>query len=338
MSFSHVRWTVVGAGPAGIAAVGQLLDAHIPPQQIAWIDPEFKVGDFGTAWKQVISNTPVSSFIKFYEAFDAFAFCDAPRPFLIERMKTEGTCPLMLAAQPLKWITQHLQQQVRAMQDKALALTYQPQEGWLLQLASGQNILTQKVILAIGAEAITLPYPHLISIPLKIAVNDMLLNKAVEPSDTIAVFGAYQSARTVQENLMKTKAKRVIHFYRSERSYEQHIASLELPKHVVSYPITAEHLLTHIPQCNKAIYAVGFTRRHIDISGLPSDFSYHHQTGVIAPGIYGLGIAFPEVIPHTMGRPLYKVSALWPFVQYLKKIFPLWQKDVTPIYYNQEFA
>ena len=41
-------WAVIGAGPAGIAAIGKLLDAGIEPQRIAWIDPTFAVGDFGT--------------------------------------------------------------------------------------------------------------------------------------------------------------------------------------------------------------------------------------------------------------------------------------------------
>ena len=86
-------------------------------------------------------------------------------------------------------------------------------------------------------------------------------------------------------------------------------------------------MLTHIPRCNKAIYAVGFTRRAIKIAGLPDDFLYDSQTGVIAPGIYGLGIAFPETIPYTMGRVNYNVSAIWPFVQYLKRIFPEWLNE-----------
>ena len=31
-------WTVIGAGPAGIAAVGRLLDHGIAPEEIAWVD------------------------------------------------------------------------------------------------------------------------------------------------------------------------------------------------------------------------------------------------------------------------------------------------------------
>ena len=47
---TQYSWTVIGAGPAGIAAVGRLLDHGIVGEQIAWIDPEFGAGDFGTKW------------------------------------------------------------------------------------------------------------------------------------------------------------------------------------------------------------------------------------------------------------------------------------------------
>ena len=40
-------WTVIGAGPAGIAAVGKLLDHGIAGEDIAWIDPAFAAGDIG---------------------------------------------------------------------------------------------------------------------------------------------------------------------------------------------------------------------------------------------------------------------------------------------------
>lgn len=41
------QWLVIGAGPAGIAAVGKLIDHKIPGDQIGWLDPAFGVGDLG---------------------------------------------------------------------------------------------------------------------------------------------------------------------------------------------------------------------------------------------------------------------------------------------------
>ena len=202
-------WTVVGAGPAGIAAVGQLLDAKVHPERIAWIDPHFKVGDFGTAWKRVTSNTPVESFLKFYRAFESFKFDKPHKPFMIERLKPEKTCPLMLAAEPLRRITETLKAEVKALQNTVLAMQQTPQ-GWFITLPT-HSIESHKVILAFGSESRSLPYPNLETIALQTALDLPTLQAQVSDRDVIAVFGAYQAARSVQENLAKTKVKRIIH-------------------------------------------------------------------------------------------------------------------------------
>ena len=67
MANNIYSWAVVGAGPAGIAAVGQLIDHGVKGEDIAWIDPEFNVGLLGRKWRSVSSNTRVSLFIKFLE-------------------------------------------------------------------------------------------------------------------------------------------------------------------------------------------------------------------------------------------------------------------------------
>lgn len=47
MHNNKFQWAVIGAGPAGIAAVGKLLDHGVLPEDILWFDPHFKVGDLG---------------------------------------------------------------------------------------------------------------------------------------------------------------------------------------------------------------------------------------------------------------------------------------------------
>src|SRR5205085_12218902 len=96
MNHSSFSWAVIGAGPAGIAAVGKLIDNGVSPQQIAWLDPEFKVGDFGSKWLNVSSNTRVKLFIKFYQACHAFQFASAPNDFAILNTDSEETCLLSL--------------------------------------------------------------------------------------------------------------------------------------------------------------------------------------------------------------------------------------------------
>ena len=97
-----MEWAVIGAGPAGIASVGKLLDAGVPAEEIIWLDPHFKVGDFGTAWSQVGSNTPVEYFLKFYRDALAFNYTQTDRPaFLIDKIAPDKNCPLIIAAEPL---------------------------------------------------------------------------------------------------------------------------------------------------------------------------------------------------------------------------------------------
>ena len=68
MKNNKFQWAVIGAGPAGIAAVGKLIDNGIRPSEILWIDPYFKVGDLGRYWHNVSSNTKAEFFTQFLNA------------------------------------------------------------------------------------------------------------------------------------------------------------------------------------------------------------------------------------------------------------------------------
>ena len=74
MQSKSYQWAVIGAGPAGIAVIGKLLDYGVGPKEIAWIDPAFQVGDFGTKWRNVSSNTRAGLFIKFFEECESFQY------------------------------------------------------------------------------------------------------------------------------------------------------------------------------------------------------------------------------------------------------------------------
>src|ERR1700722_5197201 len=100
-------WTVIGAGPAGIAAVGRLLDHGVPDESIAWIDPCFAAGDLGQKWRSVSSNTIAGTFLDYLNGSPAFRFSEAPLLPLREVDSAE-TCVLELVADPLLWITEHL--------------------------------------------------------------------------------------------------------------------------------------------------------------------------------------------------------------------------------------
>jgi hypothetical protein len=60
---------VVGAGPAGVCAIGNLLDSKIYP--ILWVDPKFNAGRL-SSYQSVPSNTKTSLFIEFALATNTF--------------------------------------------------------------------------------------------------------------------------------------------------------------------------------------------------------------------------------------------------------------------------
>ncbi|MBX9705555.1 MAG: pyridine nucleotide-disulfide oxidoreductase, partial [Gammaproteobacteria bacterium] len=109
------EWAIVGAGPAGMAALGKLIDLGVPAKKIAWIDPEFKVGDFGTRWLNVSSNTKVDLFIKFLNGYKAFNYSECKEVFALHQQDPEATCQLKYAADPLQWVTEQLKSQVNSI-------------------------------------------------------------------------------------------------------------------------------------------------------------------------------------------------------------------------------
>src|ERR1700761_4241304 len=115
-------WTVIGAGPAGIAAVGRLLDHGIAPEQIAWIDPAFAVGDLGQKWRSVSSNTIAGTFLSFLNGSAAFRFAEAPPMPLVE-VDPQETCVLALVAEPLAWVISHLRERVDTFETTATSLS-----------------------------------------------------------------------------------------------------------------------------------------------------------------------------------------------------------------------
>jgi hypothetical protein len=51
--------------------------------------------------------------------------------------------------------------------------------------------------------------------------------------------------------------------------------------------------------------------------------SYDRRTGIIAPGLFGFGVAFPEMRTTPLGDVSHPVG-LWKFVNYLERVMPIW--------------
>lgn len=62
--------TVVGAGPAGLTVIGNLIEQNF--ERISWIDPSFNGGRLNSSYRGVPSNTKVKTFLDFAEALQCF--------------------------------------------------------------------------------------------------------------------------------------------------------------------------------------------------------------------------------------------------------------------------
>jgi len=344
MKTEEGQWAVIGAGPAGIAVVGKLLDAGIPSEEIVWIDPNFKVGDLGTKWRYVSSNTKVKLFLNFLKACSSFKYQDCPINFSLNHLPEEENCVLHAIADPLQWVSDHLQQRVRHFKTFAEELRFESGQ-WEVKTRDGK-VLAKNVVLAVGAEPSTLSHPGPSLIHVEQALDPNLLKKACHKDDTVAVFGSSHTAVVAMYNLAALGVK-ICNFYRSPlkyavyfddwtlfddtglKGYSAHWAHTYLEGK--SLP-NLERILVADPcfnevfaRCNKVVYAIGFERRNLPLILPYHNVKYNEHTGIIAPGLFGFGIAFPQGKFDNLGNYEYRVG-LWKFMNYLTDVLPIWLK------------
>lgn len=340
-----LKWMVLGAGPAGIAAIGKLLDQGIAADQIGWMDPYFQVGDFGRKWGEVSSNTQVELFLKFLFHCQSFVYKDRPKKFLLDTLNPKETCLLKHVTEPLQWITDHLRRKIHSFQQTALSLS-SIQGDWIIKTDT-TYFSAKNVILAIGAEEKTLPLTGPEIIPLSTALDLEKLKKIINPEDRVAVFGSSHSAVLILANLTNLSVKKIVNFYQKPLQYALYLEDWVLfdntglkgfaaewaRKHLdgkhplnLSRMLSSDHTFDEtFSVCNKVIYAVGFERRKTPILEQFEGMQYNDRTGIIAPGLFGVGIAFPQAQFDPLMNLEYRVG-LWKFMDYLNTILPIWIK------------
>ncbi|WP_131779947.1 FAD-dependent oxidoreductase [Legionella bozemanae] len=342
------QWAVVGAGPSGIAAVGKLLDNGILPEDILWFDPHFKVGDFGLYWRNVSSNTKVKYFKDFLSAAHSFHYQEAPIDFQLNHLPLDETCTLSYMAEPLQWITENFLQKVHAVKT-TIHNMFLSKRLWSLS-SDSQTYHAKNVILATGALPSTLNYPGVNVIPFDTAIDKEKLSAVVQRDETYGVFGSSHSAIIILKYLVELDVKKVINFYRSPCCYaiemddwilfdntglkgqsaawaREHIDGV-LPSNLVRYNVSEPNIARFLPECDQVIYAVGFEQRKNIIIGDYEHVRHNPYVGIIGPGLFGLGIAYPETKADIYGNVESQVG-LWKFMVYLNKVMPLWLKYPT---------
>ena len=237
---STYQWAVIGAGPAGIACIGQLLDHNIPATSILWLDTSFAVGDFGTKWRNVSSNTTVGLFKKFYKQCRSFQYSGHDthgRRYAIEGRGDKETCQLDVAAEPLRDVTATLRKTVTSVEGEVVRLEQQ-QQHWRIVLSTAANttattassrppaasasapLLAANVILASGAQPRDTPalhksHPHVSVIPLTTALDPQQLIQSIQPTDRVLILGSSHTAVILIRTLLEQST--VQHVYNAYR-------------------------------------------------------------------------------------------------------------------------
>lgn len=345
MNKHSFKWAVIGAGPAGIAAVGKLLDYNIEPEHILWIDPHFKVGDLGIYWRNVSSNTKVKYFKDFLHAVQSFKYKESSINFKLNYLPENETCTLSYIVEPLQWITNHFIQKVTTIKT-TIHNIFLSERVWNL-LADIDRYTAQNVILATGALPSSLNYPGLDIVAFDTAIDMEKLAAVVSPNKTYGVFGSSHSAIIIIRYLVELGVKQVINFYRSPCRYaiemddwilfdntglkgqtavwaRENIDGV-LPSNLVRYNTCESNIARFLPECDQVIYAVGFEKRKNIVIGDYEEIHHNPHVGIIGPGLFGYGIAYPEIKRDSFGNVESQVG-LWKFMTYLNKVMPIWFK------------
>jgi cation diffusion facilitator CzcD-associated flavoprotein CzcO len=333
-------WSVVGAGPAGILAVGKLLDQGVDPKAIIWIDPDFSVGDLGKAWFNVPSNTRIALFYGYLASSPSFDYT-FPKEHTLNSMEPNDTCLLKHIVEPLRSITSTLRSKVQSKASKVSDIRF-VDDVWQLNI-DDQLCLARNVVLATGSEPKTLNQYDLETISLDVALNPDKLIETLQKNESIAVFGASHSAVLVIKNLLERGCE-VVNIYKHPVRYaipqkdyilydntglkgsaaewaKAHLNGQIVPG-LTRCHLGSDQASESFSHCKKAVYAIGFDQR--SISSPDVNFNdYDPYTGIIAPRLFGLGVAFPEVVTSPFGHQEENVG-LAKFVKYLDKVLPLW--------------
>lgn len=343
----NVPWTVVGAGPAGIAVVGILMDSGVLPQQIVWIDPEFNVGRMGKMYQNVPGNAKVSQYISFLKACNTFGEVKSQAIDYLFSLPADKTPELRVIINPLQDLTNHIKTKVVALQDFLMGLDFRDNQ-WHID-TKNTAIRSDHVILATGSHPRTISYKGIPQIPLDLAVDKAALASYLSPDDKVAVIGSAHSALLIVKYLTELPVNLIINFYKKPivfptpmaggvawqeaglkgelATWVKEILFKNPPSNLLRIYNGPDTLQPWLTICTKLIFAGGFERNELPpVNGDASFYDkYDCTTGSIGPRLFGVGIAFPQQKVDPLGNVEYLVGLPF-FMPYIQKMMPEWMK------------
>jgi hypothetical protein len=320
----NASWTVVGAGPSGILALGIILDSGVPADKVVWLDPEFRVGRMGKYYKNVPGNGRVGQYITILNMCKIFGEVKSAAIDQLYKMPVEFAPDLKFIVDPFADITAYLRAKVVTMQDTMMALDFHDNQ-WHIQ-TNKTHVASDNVILATGAHPRTMKYEGITQIPLDDALDKATLATYLNPDDVVAVIGSWHSAILILKYLSELNVTRIINFYKkpivypvpmkgdiafkeaglkgSVATWAKTVLEKNPPKNIERVLNTPESLEALLPSCTKVIYAAGFERNELPpVNGDESAYDhYDRSSGIIGHRLYGVGIAFPQEKTDPLGN------------------------------------
>ncbi|KAL2794095.1 pyridine nucleotide-disulfide oxidoreductase-domain-containing protein [Aspergillus keveii] len=207
---------VVGAGPAGLAVVGNLLEKQLG--KIVWVDPCFQAGRVHSKYREVPSNTKVALFQAYATATQPFRSVinstRIPNAFTtMAKLDQDKTCHLHHAADVVRALTNGLvkMEQVYACRGHVTAANLDHTLSWTVRVKSPDvedevELSATRLILCTGSSPTTVPVPvadgTFQRLDLDIVLKPSELASTLPSSTTnVAVVGASHSAILALLNL-----------------------------------------------------------------------------------------------------------------------------------------
>ncbi|EED16045.1 conserved hypothetical protein [Talaromyces stipitatus ATCC 10500] len=215
---------VVGAGPAGVAALGNLLELGLT--RIAWVDPVFDGGRVNSKYREVPSNTKVSFFRSYATGVQPLrnivSTTKTPNAFsVMNKLDQDETCSLHHAADMVKDLTAGLlkMRQVSPFRGEVTSANFEDQKSrWTIRIKSTDpfsniEVSAPRLILCTGSSPKSLPAPTPGAAGSTPTLKELNLDTVLKPSilsdvlprdipTTIAVIGGSHSAILAIMNLV----------------------------------------------------------------------------------------------------------------------------------------
>ena len=218
--------TVIGAGPSGIAIMGQLLSRKVFP--ILWIDPSFEGGKMAF-YRKVPANTKGKFFVNFMKECPAYnEFLEDKgnqmNPMEIFRNSDLNIPPSLSKAYDMcNSLTKNIENKYKSdviLHKDSVKKLLHSDDKWHISTNAGMKYDTEKVILAIGSKPRKLEGLNKTQIPLEVLVNDdpEKLANYVKKDDIIGVKGSSVSSILSLKHLknLQNPPKKLIVFIRKK--------------------------------------------------------------------------------------------------------------------------